>query len=198
MKQVSKGLKITSRICGATLLAVLASTASGHDDDQNRIDKPLTWVDKNGKPIGRAVGFNGVQVRIDGLNLILPVGNRQVCSAPFTCDTYLDVQWGGFGGGGATIGGPVVYSKAKCEGEARLVSIAPGSARAVAVIGLTLGNQKLYIGKNSPSSQFTYLSQLFPEGTCQDTPFPFTQPAWEVAKTLDLKTLPYRPSFYLR
>lgn len=190
-------MKVVSRLCGAAVLLAFASTAFGHDDDQNPTDKPLVWVDKNGKTIGRAVGFNAVQVRIDGLNLILPVNNRQVCSAPFTCDFYLDVQWGGFGGG-ATIGGPVIYSLPQCKGEARIVSIAPGSARAVAVIGLTLFGQKLYIGADSPSSQFSFQSQLLPEGTCQDFPGGFTQPAWKISKTLDLKNLPFRPPFYLR
>lgn len=81
MNNLSKRVNFVSRVCGATLLAAFAAAAFGHGDDWNRTDKPLVWVDKDGKVIGRAVGGDAsgrgaVQVKIHRLSLIVPVGNR--------------------------------------------------------------------------------------------------------------------------
>ena len=198
MALFSNRVAVLWAICLGALM--VTSTAFAGDDDLWRLLRPLVWVDSKGRPIGRAVGSSAVQVRIGGLDLILPVTNIQSCTAPFTCNSSLNVGWGGNSlGPGA--GAPIVYKDPKCGGEARLVSIAPGSARAVAVIGLTLDGQKLYIGVDGPSEMFTWQSQLFPEGACQDFPFPVTQPGWKIdplRSPLPLKTLPYKTPFSLK
>ena len=182
------------RVCGATLLAAFAATAFGHDDDWNRTDKPLVWVDSKGKTIGRAVGgdsggHGAVQLRIHGLALIVPVGGQYVCSPKSPCKTLLRVAWGGEFQS-------LFYSQPDCKNDdpnIYVTNLTPGSDRAVAVLGTTL-----YIGGTEPGTSVSYLS-TFQGGSCFSftTPFP-TSNAWKVVKTVDLSTLPYKIPFYLK
>jgi hypothetical protein len=196
MTHVSKGLEITSRICGATLLAAFAATAFGHGDDWNRTDKPLVWVDKNGKTIGRAVGgdFGGgaVQLKTQGLSLIVPVGNKSECAAgqfPFSCDVFLAVTW--------KLGG-LVFEDAECKSTPYVTTLFPGSDRAVG-----LYRQTLYIGDSEPKSKLVTVKAVLINGVCDSnvSPPPFnTAAAWNVdkSKTIGLWTLGFKPPFYLK
>ncbi len=188
MKQVSKRVNFV-RVCGATLLAAFAATAFGHDDDQNRTDKPLVWVDSKGKTIGRAVGEHGVQIKIDGLVLIVPVGNSVVCpGTPDTCKINLDVTWGG----DFSI---VLFTDKNCGGDAYIgTPTQPGSARAVTVVGNTL-----YIGVNSSYSLVPISSQRSPLNGCFNFGNSFPLLATKAkTPTRDVRTLGFKPPFYLK
>ena len=180
MKQVSKGLKITSRICGATLLAVFASAAFGHDEDWNRTDKPLVWVDSKGKTIGRAVGDRGVQARVRGHTLVLPVGSTVGCDDK--CIS-LEVTWGGESQ-------TLYFDGEKCGGAAYIsgFQLVPGSARPVVILGNTL-----YIGPATPLVPVALLSQKTRLSGCLD--FPVTLLASKVETTLSVSSLPFKPPF---
>jgi hypothetical protein len=187
MTHVSKGLEITSRICGATLLAAFAATAFGHNNEPNPTDKPLVWVDSKGKTIGRAVGEHGVQITVNGLALIVPVGNRTDCPTPKTCTVNLDIAWGGEFSA-------VLFSGKDCKGDAYIgTPTQPGSARAVSVVGNTL-----YIGANSPASLVPLFSQKTALNGCFDFGSSFPILAWKVVKKVNVDWLPYKPPFYLK
>ena len=165
MKQVSKKrVKFVSRVCGATLLAAFASTAFGHGDDWNRTDKPLVWVDKDGKVIGRATtmkfGGSAVQVRIRGLSLIVPIANiTATCTNPFVCETSRTVTWGSEA---------VYFSELDCGGTPYVgaFNLTPGSDRALGVRGHTL-----YVGNDELRSKLkTYQSVSISAAECFNIP----------------------------
>lgn len=194
MNNLSKRVNFVSRVCGATLLAAFAATAFGHGDDWNRTDKPLVWVDKDGKVIGRAVGGDSggrgaVQVKIHRLFLIVPVGNKTECGPgqfPFGCDQFLAVTWG--------LGG-LVFEDSKCEGKPYVTTLFAGSDRAVG-----LYRQTLYIGDGKPKSKTVTIKAVVINGVCDANvsrpPFN-TAAAWEVEKTVGLWTLG-KPPLYLK
>jgi hypothetical protein len=189
MKRISSGVTIALLIAFSS-----AAFAWDHDHDWRRFG-PLVWVDKNGKTIGRAVGDARVQVKVDRLELVLPLGFVQVCSAPNTaCRFTLDVTWG------AGVA-PVRFTQQDCGGVAYVTFLAAGSARAVGIAG-----PKLYIGEDSPSTPsgspvlpppLSYLSILSGDGSCFNTTGPLW-PAWRVETTLGLGTLRFTPPFRLR
>jgi hypothetical protein len=202
MKQVSKGwkgLNITSRICGATLLAAFTATAFGHNNEPNPTDKPLVWVDNDGKVIGRATttkfGGSAVQVRTRGLSLIVPIANitNATCTQPFVCETSRTVTWGS----------EIVYfSDADCGGTPYVgaFNLTPGSDRALGVRGRTL-----YVGNDSLKSTLlkSYKSASISATECLNTPAPppGAEPSqanvWAVKYRVDLLTLG-KPPFYLK
>jgi hypothetical protein len=188
MKLISESIKVASRVCGAALLVAFVSIAFGHDDDQNRTDRPLVWVDKNGKTIGRAVGDHGVQARIRGWTLVVPVGNRAVCPTPETCTIYLDVAWGGDSQ-------TLLFSGEKCSGDAYIsaFSLVPGSSRPVVVLDNTL-----HIGAGRPLLPVPLKSQKSTLNGCFDFGLSIPFLATKVETTLSLTTLPFRPPFYLK
>lgn len=169
--------------------------AYGHDDDWSRTDKPLVWVDSKGKTLGRAVGGDNsgggaVQLKIHGLSLIVPVGNKSECAPgqfPFSCDLLLTVAW--------RLGG-LVFTEPECKGQAYVTSLAPGSERAVGLYG-----QTLYIGDSNPKSTSVTYKSIVINGVCDSnvSPPPFnTTPGWKVDKTFGLWTLGFRPPFHLK
>jgi hypothetical protein len=165
-----------------------------HDHDGKPLG-PLVWVDKKGTTIGRAVGDARVQVKVERLELVLPLGFIQVCSAPNTaCRFTLDVTWGA----GLAL---VRFTQPDCGGVAYVTFLAAGSARAVGIAGPTL-----YIGENSASTPsgspllpppLNYQSTLSGDGSCFNSTAPLW-PAWRVEKTLGLGTLRFTPPFTLR
>ena len=168
------------------MLAAFAATAFGHDDDWNRTDKPLVWVDSKGKTIGRAVGDRGVQARIRGLTLVLPVGNKAVCPTLETCKISLEVTWGGDSQ-------TLYFSGEKCGGDAYIAGFAlvPGSARPVVILDNTL-----YIGPATQLVPVELKSQKSRLNGCID--FPFALLASKVATALSVSSLPFTPPFYLK
>lgn len=190
-------MSVASGICSATLLFALGGTAYGHDDDWSRTDKPLVWVDSKGKTIGRAVGGDAagggaVQIKIHGLSLIVPVGNRIECGPgqfPFNCARFLTVTWGGSGG--------LFFELPDCKGKAFVSSSFPGSDRAVSV-----RDQTLYIGDNKPKSTSLAYTSIWIGGVGCDNnvaPPPLnTTQGWNVDKTVGLWTLGFKPPFSLR
>ncbi|MFO1206235.1 MAG: hypothetical protein U1E63_10990 [Burkholderiales bacterium] len=188
-------MSVASGICSATLLFALGGTAYGHDDDWSRTDKPLVWVDAKGKTIGRAVGGDSsgggaVQLKIHGLSLIVPVGNRIECGPgqfPFSCDSFLAVTWRP---------GGVMFTEADCKGDAYVTTLSPGSERAVGIYG-----QTLYVGDGKPKSTSVSFKSVVILGLCDSnvSPPPFnTAPGWKVEKTPGLWTLGFKPPFSLR
>jgi hypothetical protein len=187
---------VVSGICGAAFLFGLASTASAHNGEQDgKLLGPLVWVDKDGKTIGRAVGGgNGgggaVQLKIEGLSLIVPVDNKSECApgqSPFNCDRFLAVTWGA---------GSLVFKDADCKGEAFVTGLTTGSDRAVGLWG-----QTLYIGDSKPKSTAVTIKAVVINGVCDAnvSPPPFnTAPGWKVEKTLGLWTLGFKPPFRLK
>jgi len=184
-------VSVAAAVCGATLLFSFGGAVYGHDDDWSRTDKPLVWVDKKGKIIGRAVGgaINGgagVQVRIGKLSLIVPVANRSADCAPApgnACVVFLEVTWGGFA--------PLYWKDPDCRGQAYVGGLAPGSDRAVGIQG-----QTLYIGEGGPATVLTYQSSWF-GGTCVNVPPPpfppQSAPVWRSETTRALSTLGQPP-----
>jgi hypothetical protein len=188
MNNFSKRVNLV-RVCGATLLAAFAATAFGHDDDWNRTDKPLVWVDSKGKTIGRAAGTNHVQLKVDRLSLIVPIGN-DVCTSPFSCNTSLEVGWGA--GGFLTI---VFFKALDCGGkEAYVTAPVPGSDRAVGIIGKTL-----YIGSDVKNPSLVSIQSEFAFGSCSNTrdpqgvPTPRDVSAWNVVMTRNLDRYGTKP-----
>lgn len=198
MNNLSKRVNFVSRVCGATLLAAFAAAAFGHGDDWNRTDKPLVWVDKDGKTIGRAVGgdsggHGAVQLKVQGLSLIIPVDNeRSVCPPgqfpfPLGCDLSLVVKWGVVG---------LVFEDSECKGKPYVNSIFAGSDRAVGVYRHTL-----YIGIGGKTSKAVTAKSIVNNGVCDSNipPAPFnTFSAWEVEKTVGLWTLGFKTPFHLK
>jgi hypothetical protein len=176
-------MAVASGICSATLLFAVGGTAYGHDDDWNRTDKPLVWVDKNGKVIGRAVGDRGVQARIRGLTLVLPVGNTVGCDDK--CIS-LAVTWGGDSQ-------TLYFDGEKCGGNPYIsgFQLVPGSARPVVILGNTL-----YIGPAKPLVPVDLKSQKSRLTGCLD--FPATLLASKVDMTVSVSSLPFTPPFYLK
>ena len=202
MTHVSKGLEITSRICGATLLAAFTTTAFGHNNEPNPTDKPLVWVDSKGKTIGRAVGgdnggSSGVQVKVQGLSLIVPVRtgfeDKADCAPgpfpyPIGCNSLLEVTW---------VFGGLFFEDAQCKGKKAYVNtLFAGSDRAVGLYRHTL-----YIGNSEPKSKVVTYKSVVINGVCDSNvaapPFN-TAPGWEVEKTVGLWTLGFKPPFSLK
>jgi hypothetical protein len=183
MNNVSKSSKVLSGICSATLLGAFAATAFGHDDDHNRTDKPLVWVDSKGKTIGRAVGDRGVQARVRGHTLVLPVGSTVGCDDK--CIS-LEVTWGGESQ-------TLYFDGEKCGGAAYIsgFQLVPGSARPVVILGNTL-----YIGPATPLVPVELKSQKSRLNGC--IAFPFALLASKVETTLSVSSLPFKPPFYLK
>jgi hypothetical protein len=191
MKRISSGVTIALLIAFSS-----AAFAWDYDHDWRRFG-PLVWVDKNGKTIGRAVGEGSVQVVVEKLNLIVPVAGKLVCSST-GCTRSLAVTWGGNSSNGVS---GVFFSQLDCRGDAWVSFFAPGSERAVGVVGRTL-----YIGSGEPPSSkaqlsVPYQSILAEDGTCNNVPGPPSPPqtilfyVWPVVKTMTLK---YTPPFTLR
>jgi hypothetical protein len=181
------------------LLAAFTATAFGHNNEPNPTDKPLVWVDSKGKTIGRAVGGGSglggaVQLKIEGLSLILPLDNKSECGPgqqfPFGCDRVLAVTWSA---------GSLVFKDADCKGEAYVSGLTTGSDRAVGIRG-----QTLYIGDSKPKSTVIFAQSVWLLGACENVPPPppgFPPQgslAWKVEKTLGLWTLGFKPPFYLK
>lgn len=196
MNNFSKRVNFVSRVCGATLLAAFAATAFGHDDDWNRTDKPLVWVDKDGKVIGRATamkfGGSAVQVRIRGLSLIVPIANKTGdCPDPFTCEVYRIVTWGSEA---------VYFTDSNCGGVAYVgaFNLTPGSDRALGVRGHTL-----YVGNDFlKSTLISYRSVSISATECLNSPPSPPNPetkaqVWPVKEKFDLRTLG-NPPFHLK
>jgi hypothetical protein len=191
MKRIFAGVSI------ALLVAFSSTTYAWDHDHDGKPLGPLIWVDKNGKTIGRAVGEGSVQVVVDKLNLIVPVAGKLVCSST-GCTRSLAVTWGGNSSNGVS---GVFFSQPNCRGDAWVSFFAPGSERAVGVVGRTL-----YIGSGDPPSSkaplsVPYQSILAEDGTCTNALPPPTPPqtiffyVWPVVKTVTLK---YTPPFTLR
>lgn len=195
-------VSVVSGIFGAACLFGLASTASAHNGEQDgKPLGPLVWVDKDGKTIGRAVGGdNGgnsaVQVKVQGLSLIVPVRtkteDKTECAPgpfpfPFGCNSLLEVTW--------ALGG-LFFEDAECKGKAYVNTLFAGSDRAVGLYRHTL-----YIGDSQPKSKVVTYKAVVIYGVCDSNvgapPFN-TAPGWEVEKTVGLWTLGFKPPFRLK
>jgi hypothetical protein len=185
------------RVCSALLLVPFATPSFAHNGEQDgKPLGPLVWVDDVGRTIGRALGggtfgTSGVQLKIDGLSLIVPVDNKSECSAgqlfPF-CDRFIKVGWGV---------APIAFKEDKCRGEAYVTELTPGSDRAVGVMG-----QTLYIGDGTRKSTVVTVQSLWGSRGCEPLQTipgspPPSVPGWRVEKTLGLGTL-FKPPFRLK
>ena len=198
MKHISdsKRVEILSRVCSGALLVAFSSPALAwdHDHDGKPVG-PLVWVDKKGKTIGRAVGDARVQVKVERLELVLPLGFIQVCSAPntacrFTLGLLPGVQvW------------PQSVSPSRIAG---VLPMYPSLRRGRLSSGCRWSNA-LYrrrLGSDPSGSPLlppplSYQRPLSGDGSCFNATGPLW-PAWKVEKTLGLGTLRFTPPFTLR